>query len=455
MNRNAFGNFCKSLCIALAAILSPGTLRAQTNDLKKMPPPAAPRRPSIILILADNIGYGDLGSYGQTKIKTPNLDKLASEGARFTSFYAGSPDDAPSRAGLMTGMEPRHLHAGFNEVLPADALTIAAILKQQGYYTGLVGEWNLGDTGALMPDKKGFDDFAGFLNANHARDYFTDRLWRHDPEHGDSQMVFSENEDGKRGLFMPDILTTAATNFVRIHKPELLNHYRPFFLCLSYPVPHVTASATPPGNSPYADAEWPPLQRIRAALISRMDDGIGKLMGELDSLKIAANTVVIFTSIGGPENDNGIPREFFNSSGPLRGGQGSVYEGGLRVPMIVRWPARIKSGRVSDFTWAAWDLLPTAAEIAMTKTPEKLDGISALPTLEGRRQKNAHKLFAWESRETGAQAARMGDWKLVRTNGAAAFELYDLRNDTGEKQNVVEKNPGELKKIQSALGPAK
>jgi arylsulfatase A-like enzyme len=454
MNQTASGFFSKLLCAALLALFPSGILSAQTNALRKMPPPA-PRRPSIILILADNIGYGDLGCYGQTKIKTPNLDKLAAGGARFTSFYAGSPDDAPSRAALMTGFEPRHLRAGFNEVLPADALTIAQFLKQQGYYTGLIGEWNLGDTGPLTPDKKGFDDFAGFLNANHARDYFTDRVWRHDPTRSDTQMIFSENENGKHGAFMPDMLTTAATNFVRIHKPELLNQHRPFFLCLSYPIPHVTVSASPPGNSPYADVSWPPMQRIRASLISRMDDGIGKLMDELDKLNIATNTVVIFTSIGGPENEKNIGPEFFNSAGPLRGSAGSVYEGGIRVPMIVRWPARIKAGQTSDFACAAWDLFPTAAEIALAKPPGKLDGVSMLPALEGKRQKNTHKLFEWESKETGAQAARMDDWKMVRTNSAAAFELYDLRNDIGEKQNVAEKNSSELKKIRSALGTTK
>jgi arylsulfatase A-like enzyme len=460
MNRNSFGNFWGGwsgiVCLGVLAFLPVTSLRAQTNELKKMSPPA-PRRPSIILILADNIGYGDLGCYGQTKIKTPNLDKLAAEGIRCTSFYAGSPDDMASRAALLTGIEPRHLRAGFNQVLPPDAVTIASYLKELGYRTGFIGGWGLGDTGPATPDKKGFDQFVGFLNANHARDYFTDRIWRHDPTTGyDGQKVFPENEGGKRGRFMPDLLTTAALNFIHDNKPEMLNRYRAFFLCLAYPIPHVSANAAPPSNPEYSDAPWPPLERIRAALISRMDDGIGKLLDKLAALKINTNTVVIFTSAGGAQNEKGIAPEFFNSAGPLRGQQGSVDEGGIRMPMIIRWPAQVKPGEASDFTWAAWDFLPTAAEIALTKAPEKIDGISVLPTLLGRKQKDRHESFYWEANENGfQQAMRMDDWKAVRTNKTASLELYNLRTDAGEKQNVAGNNPGELKKIEKALGSAK
>ena len=311
------------VCLGVLAFLPFISPRAQTNEFKKIPPPP-PRRPSIILILADNIGYGDLGCYGQTKIKTPSLDKLAAEGIRFTSFYAGSPEDTAARAALMTGIEPRHLRAGFNQALPPDAVTIAAYLKEPGYRTGLIGGWGLGDSGPAAPDKKGFDEFLGFYNANHARDYFTDRIWRHDPTTGfDGQKVFPENEGGKRGRFMPDLLTTAALNFIHNNKPEKLNHYRPFFLCVAYPIPHVSANAAPPGGSEYADAPWPPLERIRASLVSRMDDGIGKMLDKLAALKIDTNTVVIFTSVGGPQNEKGIAPEFFNSGGRLRGQQGS------------------------------------------------------------------------------------------------------------------------------------
>ncbi len=422
-----------------------------------MPPPA-PRRPSIILILADNVGYGDLGCYGQSKIKTPNLDKLAAEGIRFTSFYTGSPEDAAARAALMTGLEPRHLHAGFNQTLPAEAVTLAALLQRQGYRTGLIGTWGLGDTGAATPDKQGFEQFAGFLNQNHARDYFTDRIWRHDPtpnQEGqiyDGYTIFPENENGKRGQFVPDAMATWAMNFVHDNKPEKLNHYRPFFLCLSYPIPHVSANAAPPGTSAYADAPWPPLERIRATLISRMDDGVGQLLAKLDELKISPNTVIIFASVSGPEKDKAIAPEFFRSTGSFRGQQGSLNEGGLRVPLLVRWPAQIKGGGVSDRLGAGWDLFPTAAEIAFTTPLEKLDGWSLLPTLLGQAQTNRHEFIYWEKSADGlAQAVRTGDWKAIRQPTNAVPELYNLKTDPAEKENLAAKNPDVLARVETIL----
>jgi arylsulfatase A-like enzyme len=438
------------------ALLPLVPLRAQTNTAAEGPPPA-PRRPCIVLILADNIGYGDLGCYGQQKIKTPGLDKLAGGGIRFTSFYAGSPDDAPSRAALLTGMEPNHIRAGFNQPLAPDALTLAAFLRQYGYHTALIGEWNLGDTGPARPDKRGFDEFAGFLSQGHAHDYFTDRWWRHDPATGnDGQFAIFENVGGKQGRYLPDLLTTAALNFVGNHKPDQFNGHRPFFLCLAYPVPAVTGNSSTPTDPQYSDEPWPPLERTRATMISRMDEGIGRLLNKLEELGISTNTAVFFTSVNGPRREERMDPEFFNSTGPLRGWQGSVHEGGLRVPMIVRWPAQITPGRTSDFVWAAWDLLPTAANIALAKRPEKIDGISVLPVLLAGTQTNRHEVFYWESRERGfEQAARMGDWKALRPATNAPLELYDLKTDAGEKQDVAEKHPdvrAKLEKILSATG---
>ncbi len=425
---------------------------AQTNEVVKMPPPA-PRRPSIILILADNIGYGDLGCYGQTKIKTPNLDKLATEGLRFTSFYTGSPEDAAARAALLTGMEPRHLHAGTNQSLPANVVTLAALLQRQGYRTGLIGTWGLGDT----PAQQGFEQFAGFLSQSHARDYFTDRIWRHDPERGDAEMVFPQNEDGKRGQFLPDSMASWAINFVRSNKPEALNHYRPFFLCLSYPLPHVSAdTAPPPGTSAYGDAPWPPLERLRATLISRMDDGIGQLLAKLDELKITSNTVVIFASVGGPEKDQAIAPEFFRSAGAFRGQQGSLNEGGLRVPLIVRWPAQIRRGGVKDVLCAGWDLFPTAAEIAFTTPSENLDGLSLLPTLLGQTQTNRHESVYWETTNGGfRQAVRLGEWKAIGQPTNAVPELYNLKTDPAEKENLAAKNPDVLARMEKLFKAAR
>jgi arylsulfatase A-like enzyme len=445
------GQAISFVVISLAVEFS---LNAQLRE-PQMPPPA-PRRPSIILIVADNIGYGDLGCYGQTRIKTPNLDQLAARGIRFTSFYAGAPQDAESRAALLTGLEPRHSRPGFNELLPTDALTLATFLKQQGYRTGLIGQWALGDTGKSKPDKQGFDDFFGFLNANHARDYYTDRIWRFPTtESFDGQSIFPQNENGKRGMFMPDLLSNSALNFVRINKPELQNKYRPFFLCLAYPIPHVSPNAAPPGDSQYADAPWPPFERIRATLITRMDVGIGHLLNKLDELKISTNTIVIFTSAGGPQREKGMDPAFFGSSGPFRGQQGSLNEGGLRVPFLVRWPAQIKPGGVNDQPWAAWDVFPTAAEIAYAKPPPKLDGISMLPTLLGRNQTNMHEALYWESRQDGLKkAVRMGEWKAIRNQTNQPAELYHLKSDPAEKENVAVRNPSVMTRIEKLLNPA-
>jgi arylsulfatase A-like enzyme len=430
------------------------SVRAQTNaDYRSITnPPPSPRRPSIILIVADNIGYGDLGCYGQTKVQTPNLDKLAGEGIRFTSYYAGSPKDEPSRASLFTGLEPRHIDASFSRPLPMGAFTVAALLKETGYHTGLLGEWNLGDTVPVEPNTKGFDEFAGFLSQSHARDYFTESIYRQDTTTGSNRLeTLSQNWNNARKLYVPDLLGQAAENFIRINRPDPFNHHRAFFLCLAYPIPHY---GTAPRNSPYESESWPQPEKDRAAMIAAMDENIGAVLGELTRWKMDANTVVIFTSIGGPQQEGAMNPKFFDSAGPLRGEAGSVYEGGIRVPMIIRWPARIKAGQVSDVPWAAWDILPTLAEIAMTTNTEKTDGISVVPLLTGKGKVRRHESFYWENSD-GEQAARMGDWKIVEV-GTQAPALYDLKTDLGEKDDVAAKNPGVVKKMKALLeNPAK
>ena len=429
---------------------------AQTNAshtvVTNVPP--APRRPNIVLILADNIGYGDLGCYGQTKVKTPNLDKLASEGIRFTSYYAASPQDEASRASLFTGLEPSHVGASFSHPLPMGALTVATLLQEIGYHTGLIGEWNLGDTAPVEPNTKGFQEFAGFLSQAHGRDYFSENIYRQDTTTGSNRLeTLMGNAGGAHSLYVPDLLGRAAASFMRINAPERLNHFHAFFLCVAYPVPH---NGTPPSESPYASESWPEPAKDRAAMIAHMDDSVGLLLAQLSVLKLDTNTVVIFTSIGGPQREGAMDPKFFDSAGPLRGQAGSVYEGGIRVPMIIRWPAQIKPGQVSDVPWVAWDLLPTAIEIALMKPPEKTDGISVLPLLTGKGKVQKHETFHWESREgddVSQQAARMGDWKIVRmrTNAPA---LYDLKKDVSEKDDVAGKNPGVMKKMTGLLDSA-
>jgi arylsulfatase A-like enzyme len=449
--------------IALAAGLLCERAFSATNET------ATSRRPNIIFILADDLGYGDLGCYGQSRIKTPNIDKLASDGLRFTQCYAGSTVCAPSRCALMTG-----LHTGHNRIrgngarlaLAPDDVTLAELLQKTGYHTALIGKWGLGDEGSTgTPGKKGFDDFLGYLNQTHAHDYYTDHLFRHDAKSGfDGREELPENRADKKALYIPDLFTMAATNFVRINKPDPLNGYRPFFLYLAYIIPHANDEEGKrsgngmqvPSDAPYGNESWPQVEKNKAAMITRMDADIGKLIELLQKLKIDENTVVFFASDNGPHKEGGVDPKFFQSSGKLRGIKRDLYEGGIRVPMIVRWPGKIKPGQVSDQVWAFWDFLPTAAEIAGAKTPEKIDGISMLPTLLGQTQTSQHAFLYWEFHERGfQQAARMGDWKAVRPKADEKLELYDLKADIGEKDNVAEKNPEAVAKFEAYFKTAR
>jgi arylsulfatase A-like enzyme len=452
----------------LSAPAQPTSTIARTNATAPRPP--APRRPSIVLILADDLGYGELGCYGQTRIKTPNLDKLASEGLRFTSFYAGGAICAPSRCALMTGLNTGHAYVRGNGNLPLrpEDLTVAQVLKQAGYRTGLIGKWDLGDENtAGVPHRQGFDDFVGFLNDTEAEDYYTAHLWRYDPRtttNGEVEIVFPENQGGKKGLYIQDLFTTAALNFLRINKPDQFNRHRPFFLCLAYTIPHANNEEgrrsgdgmQVPGDAPYSNEPWPQAEKNKAAMITRLDGDVGKLMDKLKELKIDEDTIVIFTSDNGPHKEGGVDPKFFQSSGPLRGIKGDLHEGGIRVPLIVRWPAKIKPGLTIDQPWAFWDFLPTAAEIAGAKAPEKTDGISMLPTLLGKGQTNQHAFLYWESHEIGfQQAARMGDWKAVRPRTGEPISLYNLKTDLGEKQNVAAENPKVVAQFEDYLKNAR
>ena len=458
----------RAVLLGLTVTTALSCLRAQPGDAQG----SAPRKPNIIFILADDLGYGELGCYGQTKIKTPNLDLLAAGGIRFTNFYAGSTVCAPSRCALMTGLHTGHAFVRGNATValrPQD-LTVAEVLKQAGYTTGLIGKWGLGDQNTTgVPQKKGFDEFLGYLDQAHAHDYYTDHLWRYDPPSSakpgyDGQMEFPENRGGQKGLYMDDLFTSAALNFVRIHKPDPFNHYQPFFLYLAYTIPHANNEEgrrtgngmQVPSDAPYSDEPWPQTERNKAAMITRMDADIGRLMDKLKALKMDDNTVVFFSSDNGPHKEGGVDPKFFQSSGPLRGLKRDLYEGGIRVPLIVRWPGRIKPGTVSDRVSAFWDFLPTAAEITRARMPEKLDGLSLLPPLLGGSQTNQHEFLYWEFHERGfQQAVRMGDWKAVRPQAGAPLELYNLKADLGEKENVAEKNSKVVAKIEDYLKTAR
>ncbi|MCS7091669.1 MAG: arylsulfatase [Limisphaera sp.] len=444
---------------------------APSGATNPQPPvrPAVPRRPNILLIVADDLGYGDLGCYGSPHIQTPHLDRLAAEGIRFTQFYAGSTVCAPARAALMLGRHTGHLRIRGNRrgvSLTADELTMSEFLRAMGYRTGLIGKWGLAvENSPGVPWRKGFDEFVGYLDNHHAHDYYTTYLWRYDPYSGyEGRLTLVENFGNARRTYIPDLCTRAATNFIRIHKPEWFNGYRPFLLMLCYTIPHANNEEgrrtgngmQVPSDAPYSTRPWPQPEKNKAAMITRMDADIGRIMELLKVIGQEDNTLVIFTSDNGPHGEGGVDPAFLNSAGALRGMKRDLYEGGIRVPMIVRWPLRVRPGQVSDFVWTHWDIFPTLAEAVGTNAPAGLDGISVFPLWTGGEQTNRHEYLYWEFHERGfQQALRWGDWKAVRTAPGQPLELYNLRVDPGEKHNVAEEHPEVIAKIEEFLKRAR
>lgn len=415
-------------------------------------PPQKERKPNIIFIMADDLGYGDLGCYGQKRIKTPNLDQLASEGLRFTQCYSGSTVCAPSRACLMTGLNTGHARIRGNKNVPLtpEDLTVAEILKKNGYSTGIIGKWGLGlENTTGTPNLKGFDEWFGYLDQTHAHNYYPEYLWRNN-----TKFTIGKNFANQKGEYAQDLFIKATGNFIRI------NQYKPFFLYLPYTIPHANnelknEGMETPTDAPYTQENWPQQEKNKAAMITRLDGDVGIIMGLLKKYHIDTNTVVFFTSDNGPHKEGGSNPAFFQSSGPLRGIKRDLYEGGIRVPMMVRWPGVVKAGTVSDQPWAFWDFLPTAAAIAGVKPPEKIDGISMLPAILGNKQEE-HSNFYWEFHEGGfKQAVRMKDWKAVRLAPDKPWELYDLSKDIGESQNVAEQFPDIVTKVENYVKTAR
>ncbi|MBZ0255293.1 arylsulfatase [bacterium] len=408
---------------------------------------AQDEKPNIIFIMADDLGYGDLGCYGQKTIQTPNIDRMAAEGMRFTDVYAGSTVCAPSRCCLMTGYHTGHCRIRGNlrhPLLPED-MTVASILKRNGYKTGLVGKWGLGEPDTSgVPNRQGFDYFYGYLNQARAHNYYPDFLWRNE-----------ERDFFKRWTYSHDVFTEEALKFVDESKDA------PFFLYLAYTIPHAfnegRENGMPvPSTEPYRDKDWPQQSKNHAAMITRMDKDVGKLFAKLKELGIDDNTIVFFTSDNGPHREGGADPEFFDSNGPLNGIKRSMHDGGIRVPMIARWPGKIKAGAVSNQPWAFWDFMPTAAELAGGNTPGGIDGISMVNELMGKTQRS-HEYMYWEFHEKGFhQALRMGDWKAVRKDTIHnPIELYNLKDDIGEQNNIADQHPEVMEKIRNYLAKAR
>jgi arylsulfatase A-like enzyme len=360
---------------SLASIFTnaPGGAHART---------AMPRRSSIIFIACHGLGCGDLNCYGQTNFQTPNLDRLAAEGTRFTDYRAAGDELPPAQAALL---------AGKNGPLAPGETNLAQRLQLAGYHTGLLGEWTLG----AQPWTQGFDEFAGFISEQEAKNYYSDFIWRYSPRSvydetnqtleawTGREMIF-ENTGGKRGRYLPDVLLGAAANFVRVNVPDYANHYRPFFLLVNLPAPRSATDGKDdfpvPTDAPFSGEPWPQAAKNRAALITRLDDGVGRLIEQLNKLGMTNNVAIFFTGAVAPEKFAATNLNFLKLAGEVRGGSS---EARLRVPMIVRWPEHVPAGRVSSQPWSTVDFAPTALQIGYGKPAPGITGISMLPALLG------------------------------------------------------------------------
>jgi len=468
----------------IACVLT--TISGCTSDTPEPPP-------NIIYMLADDLGYGELGSYGQTQIRTPNLDALAAEGMRFTQHYAGSPVCAPSRGTLLTGLSTLRSQVRDNfEVggypdpdelgqMPLDSgtYTIGTMLQDAGYVTGAIGKWGLGGRETLgQPHYQGFDYFFGYLDQQLAHNFYPTHLWRngervvldneyfspHQRFDGDDPSDPEQYRQYQGNEYSLDVMADDALDFLDRHQDE------PFFLYLPFTVPHLALQV--PDSSlveyegafdeePYlGDRGYLPHYRpfsAYAGMITRMDAHIGRIMAKLEDLGLAENTIVIFTSDNGTTYTGGVDAEYFDSSAGLRGLKGSVYEGGIRVPFIARWPGRIEAGSESDHISAFWDMMPTFADVAGVSAPADIDGVSFLPELLGDGAQEPRTALYWEYHGlwNGAQAVRLGKWKGVRLGGHddpnAPIELYDLESDPGETMDVADTNPDVVASVREVM----
>ncbi|MDP6633406.1 MAG: arylsulfatase [Phycisphaerae bacterium] len=398
-------------------------------------------RPNIIYIMADDLGYGHLGCYGQKEIKTPNIDRMAVEGIRLTDHYAGSAVCAPSRSVLLTGLHTGHCFVRNNKRLPvegnvpipADSQTFGKVMQSAGYATACIGKWGLGYPGSSGdPTKQGFDHWFGYNCQRQAHSYYPTHLWRNDKK------VMLGNTGGAKKVYSHDLLTAEALKFIRDR------HKKPFLLYLPYTIPH--AQFQVPDLGPYAGKSgWSPVKKAIAAMITRMDRDVGTILKLIKDLGIDNNTLVIFTSDNG--SAGGGLHELFKGSGSLRGKKGSLYEGGIRTPFVARWPGKIAKGSVSAHLSAFWDMLPTFAELGGAKVTAETDGISMVPVLLGSGKQTEHEYLYWEFGK--AKAVRIGRWKGLMTRGELA--LYDLDKDIGETSDLSADNPELVKRMKTII----
>lgn len=466
------------------------------------------KKPNIIFILGDDLGYADLGCYGQKIIETPNIDALAKNGIRFTNYYSGSPVSAPSRCVMLTGKHSGHSFIrGNNEwaergpvwdyvkmeedpslegqyPIPAGSVTFSKMLQQNGYITGCVGKWGLGAPYTDgVPNKQGFDFFYGYNCQRQAHTYYPQHLWRNgqivklnnsltiprtkeldgdkDPYKAESYARYNLTD------YSPELMLKQALGFIDSSKNK------PFFLYVTTTIPHVPLQAPADlvakyhekigdeepylGDKGYFPCRYP--MATYAAMVSYLDFQVGELVKKLKELGLYENTVIIFSSDNGPVTTGGANNKFFGNAKPFnensRRLKGTVYEGGIHVPLIVSWPAKIKSGRESDFICAGWDMFPTFCDLSGSKHPENLDGISLLPTILNKGKQTEHKYLYWEFPEqSGQQAVRLNNWKGIRDStrsGKKNIMLFNLENDITESTDVAASNPEIVKQIEGIM----
>ena len=465
-----------SACVILIEGCSPG-------NKKQLPEMASTSsgNPNIIYILADDLGYGDLSCFGQTKFQTPNIDKMAEMGIKFTNHYSGATVCAPSRSALMTGMHTGHTPIrGNKEVqpegqwpMPDDTFTLAEMLKGLGYVNGIFGKWGLGYPGSEGdPNFQGFDEFYGYNCQRIAHHYYPWHLW-----HNQQKILLKENEGSATGTYAPDLIQENVLNFIENNKDTT------FFLFYAAVQPHAELVAPEEymekfrgkflpeksyegvdsgenfRNGPYGSQ--PESHAAFAAMVTHLDDMVGEVIEKVRTLGIEKNTLIIFTSDNGPHMEGGADPDYFDSNGRLRGYKRDLYEGGIRVPMLAVWPDSIKPATVSTHVSAFWDVLPTFAEITGLTPPENIDGISFLPALTGRDDsQEKHDYLYWEFHERGGRMAlRKEDWKLVQYNvnntPTPQAELYNLSEDPSEESNLAEAFPEKVEELSTIMKNAR
>ncbi|MBI5083091.1 MAG: arylsulfatase [Acidobacteria bacterium] len=414
----------------------------------------AARRPNVILVVADDLGYGDLGCYGQKRIQTPHIDRLAAEGMRFTQAYAGSTVCGPSRCALFTGLHSGHgrMRGNRETWLKPEDFTLGQMFQQAGYQTGLFGKWSLGGIGTDgHPNKKGFDEFFGYFSQMQAHLYYPQMLL-----HNQQEVNLPGNWGTSRKQYAHDLITDRALGW--LDKVQ-----GPFFTHIAWTIPHANNELgrdtgngmEVPSDEPYTSQAWPQVEKNFAAMVTRMDRDMGRLMDLLKRRGLDRDTLVLFTSDNGPHKEGGHDAEFFQSGGPLRGTKRDLYDGGIRVPAIARMPGYVPAGQASDFVWAFWDVLPTCAELAGQRVAAGLDGQSVTRALRGEAQQ-AHEYLYWEFHERGFdQGVRHQDWKAVRKGLKGKLELYDVKNDVGERNDVAARHPEVVQRIERYLAGAR